>query len=78
MMNVFAQKQDTLYTKGNFLSTYVYKDSIKLPKRQVIELFKDTWQPNIKHKWSKFLNSTGPLVVIGGIGLTYVAVKGSI
>ncbi len=75
-MQVFAQKQDTLYTKRVFLTTHFYKDAIKLSNRKVAKLFSDTWQPRIKHKWSNVLKPIGSVLIIGGVGLTYVAVKG--
>lgn len=75
-ISVFAQKQDTLYSKKNFLSTHIYKDSVKLSKKEVTQLFHDTWQPRKKYKWSSVLKPIGPLTTIGGIGLTCVAIKG--
>ncbi|GGD67852.1 hypothetical protein GCM10011514_34960 [Emticicia aquatilis] len=76
-MQVFAQKQDTLYAKRVFLSTHIYDDSVKLSNRKVTELFKDTWAPKIKYKWSKALKPVGALVAMGGIGLTSYAIKGT-
>ncbi len=74
--SVLAQNQDTLYAKRAFFSTYIYKDSVKLSKKAVTQLFHDTWQPRKKYKWSSILKPIGPLATIGGIGLTCVAIKG--
>lgn len=76
-ISVFAQKQDTLYSKKSFLSTHIYKDSVRLSKKEVIKLFHDTWQPKIKYRWSNALKPVGALTTIGGVGLTYVAIKGT-
>jgi hypothetical protein len=76
-VKVFAQKQDTLYAKKAFFSTHIYKDSVKLSKKHINQLFHDTWQPKIKYKWSNVLKPVGALTTIGGIGLTYVAIKGT-
>ena len=75
-MQIFAQKQDTLYTKRVFLTTYIYKDSVKFSKKEVSNLFKDTWQPRKKYKWSNILKPVGPVVAVGGAGLTFVAYRG--
>lgn len=75
-MQVFSQKQDTLYSKQTFLTIHVYKDSIRLSDKNVAELFKDTWAPKINYKWSKVLKPVGVLGVIGGVGLTTFAIKG--
>lgn len=75
-MQIFAQKQDTLYAKKVFLSTHIYDDSVKLSNKKVTALFKDTWAPKIKYKWSKALKPVGALVAIGGIGLTSYAIRG--
>lgn len=76
-ISAFAQKQDTLYSKKSFLSTHIYKDSVKLSKKEVTKLFHDTWQPKIKYRWSNALKPVGALATIGGVGLTYVAIKGT-
>jgi hypothetical protein len=75
-VQIFAQKQDTLYTKRVFLTTYIYKDSVKFSKKEVSNLFKDTWQPRKKYKWSNILKPAGPVVAVGGAGLTFVACRG--
>jgi len=76
-MQIFAQKQDTLHTKRIFFSTHIYKDSVRFSKTDVRNLFKDTWQPQKKYKWSNILKPVGPVVAIGGVGLTYVAYRGT-
>lgn len=75
-VNVFAQKNDTLYAKKSFLTTRIYSDSVKLSKKKVTELFHDTWKPRKKYQWSNVLKPVGPLATLGGIGLAYVAMKG--
>jgi hypothetical protein len=72
----FAQKPDSLYAKRVFLTTHIYKDGIKLSSGKVNNLFKDTWQPRVKYKWSNILKPVGPVVALGGVGLAYVALKG--
>lgn len=42
-----------------------------------MKLYKDTWQPNIKYKWSNILKPIGPVVAIGGIGLAAIALNGN-
>jgi hypothetical protein len=74
--SVFAQRRDSLYTKRVFLATHIYKDGIKLSNAKVTKLYKDTWQPQIKYKWSNILKPIGPVVALGGVGLAYVALKG--
>lgn len=76
-MQIFAQRQDTLYAKRVFFSTYIYKDSVRFSKKEATALFKDTWQPRKKHKWSNILKPVGSVIAIGGVGLTYVAYRGS-
>ncbi len=71
-----AQKIDSLYAKRVFLATYVYKDGVKLSNKNVKQLFKDSWQPKIKYRWSNILKPIGPVVAVGGIGLAYIALKG--
>lgn len=56
--------------------TYIYKDGLKLSNNKITMLYKDTWQPKIKYKWSNILKPIGPVVTIGGIGLTATALKG--
>ena len=75
-MQVFAQKQDTLYTKRTFLSTHIYKDSVRFSKTEVKTLFRDTWLPRKRYQWSNRLKPVGSVVAIGGAGLTYVAYRG--
>ncbi|MDZ7934604.1 MAG: hypothetical protein U5M51_06510 [Emticicia sp.] len=75
--HTFAQKQDSLYTKRVFLVTHIYKDGILLSSKKVNKLFEDTWQPKIKYKWSNILKPIGPVVAIGGVGIAYVALKGT-
>ncbi len=72
----FAQKADSLYAKRVFLSTYIYKDGLKLSNAKVMKLYKDTWQPKIKYKWSNILKPIGPVVAVGGVGLAAIALKG--
>ena len=71
-----AQKLDSLHAKRVFLATYVYKDGVKLSNSKVAKLYKDTWQPKIKYKWSNILKPVGPVVAIGGVGLAVIALKG--
>jgi hypothetical protein len=73
----YAQRVDSLYTKRVFLATYVYKDSIKLSKKQIVSLYKDMGQPKIKYKWSNILKPIAPLVTLGGVGLAALALKGA-
>lgn len=75
-LNGFAQKIDSLYAKRVFLTTHIYKDGLKLSNKKVNSLFKDTWQPRLKYKWSNILKPIGPVVALGGVGLAYVALKG--
>jgi hypothetical protein len=74
--NLFAQKNDSLYAKRVFLTTYVYKDGVKLSSNNVTKLYKKIEQAKIKYKWSNVLKPIGPVVAVGGIGLAYVALKG--
>lgn len=76
VLNAFAQKKDSLYAKRVFLSTYIYKDGVKLSNQRVSKLLKDTEQPKIKYQWSNILKPIGPVVAVGGVGLAYVALKG--
>ncbi|MDZ7934834.1 MAG: hypothetical protein U5M51_07710 [Emticicia sp.] len=75
-VQVFAQKQDTLYAKKVFFSTHIYDDSVKLSNRKVLELFDDTWKPKITYKWSRTLKPIGTFVTISGVGLTAYAIRG--
>lgn len=77
VLNSFAQKQDSLYAKRVFITTYLYKDGVKLNNSKINQLFKDTEQPKIKYKWSNILKPIGPVVTLGGFGLAYVAIKGT-
>ncbi len=72
----YSQKKDSLFTKRVFISTYIYKNGENLTNDKINELYKETWQPKIKYKWSKILKPIGPVVAIGGIGLAYIALKG--
>lgn len=72
----FAQKADSLYAKRVFLATYIYKDGVRLSSSKVMKIYKDTWQPRIKYKWSNILKPIGPVVAVGGVGLAYIALKG--
>lgn len=72
----FAQRQDSLYAKRVFLATHIYIHGIRLSSGKVNNIFKDTWQPKIKYKWSNILKPVGPLVAVGGVGLAYIALKG--
>lgn len=76
-LNGFAQKNDSLYAKRVFLATYTYKEGVKLSNNELNQLFKDTKQAKIKHKWSNILKPLGPVITVGGIGLAYVAIKGT-
>ncbi len=76
VLNAFAQKKDSLYAKRAFLSTYIYKDGVKLSNQKVSKLLKDTEQPKIKYQWSNILKPIYPVVAVGGVGLAYVALKG--
>lgn len=75
-LTAFAQKPDSLYAKRVFLSTHIFKDGMKLSSGKVNKIFKDTWQPRVKYKWSNILKPVGPVVALGGVGLAYVALKG--
>ena len=72
----YAQKADSLYAKRVFLATYIYKDSIKLSKKEIVSLYRDTKQPRIKMKWANIFKPIGPLVAAGGVGLAYIGLKG--
>lgn len=72
----FAQKTDSLYAKRVFITTYIYKDGLKLSNSKVMKLYKDNLQPTIKYKWSNILKPIGPVVAVGGIGLAAIALKG--
>ena len=74
--DALAQNPDTLYAKRVFLSTHIYKDGIKLSNRRLTELFKNTWQPKVKYKWSNIMKPVSPVVAISGVGLAYIALKG--
>ncbi len=73
---VFAQKADSLYAKRVFLATYIYKDGFKQSNAKVMSLYKKTWQPKIKYQWSNYLKPIGPVVAVGGVGLSIIALKG--
>ncbi|MER0441910.1 hypothetical protein [Emticicia sp. W12TSBA100-4] len=73
---VFAQKVDTLYAQKAFLKTHIFKDSVQLSRKKVVALFHDTYLPKKKYKWANILKPVGPLVTLGGVGLTYVAFRG--
>lgn len=75
-VQLFAQKQDTLYSKRAFLSINIYSDNVRLSRKSVEALFKDTWAPKVNYKWSRVLKTTGALGIVGGIGLTTFAIKG--
>lgn len=75
-LNVFAQKQDTLYAKRALLATHIYKDGIKVSNDRIRRLFKDTQQSRVKYRWSNILKPIGPVVAVGGFGLAYIALKG--
>lgn len=77
VLNSFAQKQDSLYSKRVFVTTSIYKDGVKLTNSRITQLFKDTEQPKIKYKWSNILKPIGPVVTLSGFGLAYVAIKGT-
>ncbi|WP_435356068.1 hypothetical protein [Emticicia sp. SJ17W-69] len=72
----FAQKNDSLHAKRVFISTYIYKDGLKLTNSKVTILYKNSEQSQIKYKWSNILKPIGPVVIIGGIGLAAIALKG--
>lgn len=74
---VFAQKVDTLHTQKAFLKTHIFKDSVQLSRKKVVALFHDTYLPKKKYRWANILKPVGPLVTLGGVGLTYVAFRGT-
>lgn len=74
---IFAQKTDTLHAQKAFLKTHVFKDSLQLSRKKIAVLFHDTYLPRKKYKWANILKPIGPLVTLGGVGLTYVAFRGT-
>lgn len=74
---IFAQKTDTLYAQKAFLKTHVFKDSLQLSRKKIAVLFHDTYLPRKKYKWANILKPVGPLVTLGGVGLTYMAFRGT-
>lgn len=74
---IFAQKTDTLHAQKAFLKTHVFKDSLQLSRKKIAVLFHDTYLPRKKYKWANILKPVGPLVTLGGVGLTYMAFRGT-
>lgn len=74
--NAFSQKIDSLFAKRIFLATHIYQNREKLSDKKISSIYKDTWQPKIKYKWSKVLKPIGPVVALAGIGVSYIALKG--
>ncbi|CAH0994169.1 hypothetical protein EMA8858_00277 [Emticicia aquatica] len=74
--NAFTQNTDSLRAKRIFLSTYVYSDSARLSKSNIINLLKENPKAKVKYKWANILKPIGPVVALGGISLAFIALKG--
>jgi hypothetical protein len=74
-----AQKttfEDSLFVKRKILHTEIYKNSLPLTNKRILELYKGNKQATTKFKWGNAMKPLGIPVAIGGIALATIAIRG--
>ena len=68
---------DSLHYKRNIFGGRFYQKDSVMGKKKMLRLFKDNPKLSKQYRFGRILSPVGPLVSVGGVALSYLALKGN-
>ena len=71
-----ADPVDSLVAKRSMFTTAIYKDTVRLSTAAVRSLYQSNPKAIQKLRWGNILKPIGPLMIVSGIAIAYIGIRG--